>query len=366
MRTSTCSRLPVILCHTFTSFPCHVTPPLPLFCIVSQSIRVHFQTQIPLSTSDGKIARVLSPSSPLPPSITSRKVFSRTNSFPRLFSAKSLHSKYCSSVMNTFVSNIGRTSNHSATSYAFLPYLPLKTPLRSPSLCKRRLRNATCMNALPNDTALDMVSFALSGPGLYATAAFALTGAVLIFSLAEIGPRRDSIKGALFLRVNIPLARSIELPDGTVSRLREGENLLPFESLEACRTVAKRLEEPSVTYSIYITKASGIKELSTYPRNLDAAGAKWPRNLIGLREESNLQARWDEYEQISSRDSVDDEWSSLMKNLSPIQFIARTDCRLCGGTGTVRCFRCGGVGSRRNFQCDCMRGKRVCEWCGNS
>ncbi|PXF42491.1 hypothetical protein BWQ96_07753 [Gracilariopsis chorda] len=221
------------------------------------------------------------------------------------------------------------------------------------------------MSALPDDTALDMLSFALSGPGVFATAAFALSGIALLLSFAEIGQRKNSPSTYFFLRVTLPSSMQVEGPDGTVSNLREGENVLRFRSLEACTTVAKRLEGPDVEYSVLRTTATSIKEVFQYPQKLRAAGSKWPQDLVELRTETDLQARWAEYEQIDAYDDVDKEWSSLMKNMSPIQFTGRPECRLCAGTGKVRCFRCGGVGSREQFQCDCMQGKRACEWCSN-
>lgn len=221
------------------------------------------------------------------------------------------------------------------------------------------------MSALPDDTALDMLSFALSGPGVVAAAAFTLSGVGFLLSFAEIGPRRNAPSAYFFLRVTLPSPMKVEGPDGTVSNLREGENVLRFRSLEACTVIAKRLEGPDVEYTILRTTATSVNEVFKFPQNLRAVGSKWPQDLVELRTESDPQARWAEYEQIDAYTDIDKEWSALMKGMSPIQFIGKPECRLCAGTGKVRCFRCGGVGSSAQFQCDCLRGKRACEWCAN-
>ncbi|KAI0563630.1 hypothetical protein FGB62_37g328 [Gracilaria domingensis] len=219
------------------------------------------------------------------------------------------------------------------------------------------------MNALPDDTALDMVSFALSGPGIFAAAAFLVSGTALLFSFAEFGSKKTRLSATYILQITLPSPRSVERPDGTVARLREGETVLRFNSLEECTTVAKRLEEPGVTYSVLRTSFTAVKEVYKYPRPLNALGSRWPQNLVEFRDEPDPQARWAEYEQIDAKSDLDMEWSSLMKKMAPIQFTNKKDCRLCAGTGRVRCFRCGGVGSKGNFECDCTEGKRACEWC---
>ncbi|CAN8067986.1 unnamed protein product [Agarophyton chilense] len=222
------------------------------------------------------------------------------------------------------------------------------------------------MTVLPDDTALDMLSFALSGPGIVATAAFLVSGTAVLFSFADIGPKRAKSSVSYLLQVTVPASRAVERPDGTVARLRQGETVLQFNSLEECTTVAKRLEEPGVEYMVLRTSAFALKEVYKYPRPTDAVGSRWPRNMVEFRDETDPQARWAEYEQIDAKDDVDREWSSFMKRMAPIQFTRRKECRLCAGTGKVRCFKCGGVGSREKFKCDCLKGKRACEWCENS
>lgn len=114
-----------------------------------------------------------------------------------------------------------------------------------------------------------------------------------------------------------------------------------------------------------------MRLVSSHPKLIDAPGATWPRDVVQKADSNDLQARWEEYQQLGTGGDIDNEWRRLLDRLSPISFSTPQDeCRLCGGTGKVRCFRCGGVGSTMSgpgrFQCDCEGGRRECEWCAMS
>lgn len=243
--------------------------------------------------------------------------------------------------------------------------------------CSRRVRICTsrrvkCFSQpsmaipLPDDTAPDMLSFALSGPGLAAAAIFVLSIAAFIFSFAEVGPRkRKQFQNISFiLCVNLPSEKSAEVPNGGIRRLREGETMLQLGTFEACTAVARSLEGPGVTYAIYRADPAGLRALTKFPSPQDAAGANWPRGIVPKADENNPQARWEEYQQLGAGGDIEKEWNSFMSKMSPIQRVAPSECKLCGGSGQVRCFRCGGVSrSGGTFSCDCKKGYRECEWC---
>lgn len=219
---------------------------------------------------------------------------------------------------------------------------------------------------LPDDTALDMLSFALSGPGVAAVAAFLIGGVAVTFSVAEVGPRRSGVsqRSAFLLRVDLPSPVRVELSNGTVKSLREGETVLQLHSLEACTAAARALERPGVSYTIYRADASGLRTYTTYPKEINAKGGSWPRGFLRDSEDATPDARWEEYQRLGATDDIDEEWVKMMSGLSFIQVSNDKECKLCGGLRTVRCHRCGGVGTRGGqYTCDCSDGRRPCEWC---
>lgn len=215
---------------------------------------------------------------------------------------------------------------------------------------------------LPDDTALDMLSFALSGPFFLVTGVFTAGTLALLFSFGEVGARRERASDFFFLRVQIPAATNIELPDGSVKCLRPGESVLKLHSREACTAVARRLPREGLSYSVYKTSGESMAVVEEWPRNMNAEGAAWPEGVVQREDEGMLDARWEEYQRLGEGSDVDEEWKKVVESLGGVQ-VVRNDCKLCGGTGFKRCYRCGGVGGKGSFQCDCEGGQRACEWC---
>lgn len=220
---------------------------------------------------------------------------------------------------------------------------------------------------LPDDTAVDMLTFALSGPGIVALLASTALGAFLLFSFAEIGSNRPRAAKPFFLRLSIPAARNVEFPDGAVRSLRQGESLFRFDSREMCEAVAKPLRQHGASYTVYRMDGLSVRQMSKWPRDFNAPGGSWPTDVI-REEDVGLGRAWEEYQRIGETDKLDIQWKQFVEKLGGIVVDnTKGSCRLCGGSGLTRCFRCGGIkpiaGSA--FICDCKEGRRPCEWCAN-
>lgn len=220
---------------------------------------------------------------------------------------------------------------------------------------------------LPDDTAVDMLSFALSGPGLGATGLFALSGLALVLAFGEVGPRsRAKDPTFFFLRITLPSAANVELLDGSVRTLRAGETVLRLNSREECTAVARRLPQQGLSFSVYRAGTRGMTLLQSFPKDLNVPGASWPTNVVQGPDERLLDARWEEYVRLGEDSDVDQQWSDFVGKLTPFK-VEINDCKLCGGTGYKRCHVCGGANANEKngagFQCDCDGGRRRCEWC---
>lgn len=225
----------------------------------------------------------------------------------------------------------------------------------------------------PDDTAVDMVTFALSGPGITAFGIFLALSAIIIFTNFEIFPKRRNARmdNPFFIRISLDKSMSSEFPDGTVRRLSKGESIFRFPSREACEAVARTLQKVPSRYVIYRLDGVSVKTLSTWPHEINVSKkASWPdeKSTNQPATDTPTAARlWDEYERIGAVDKVDKQWSAFMQKMaSPVfEDPEAAPCKLCGGSGFTRCFRCGGVtpieGS--SFTCDCQQGRRPCEWC---
>lgn len=240
------------------------------------------------------------------------------------------------------------------------------------------------MGGAPEDTALDMLSFALSGPGLGAGAAFIAAVAGFVVAFAEVGPRRDAraeVFHVLRARVSGGSMR-VETAQG-VRAVGEGETVLRLGRFEECTAVSKALEKEaarrglSLEYAVYRAQGEGLAELFRFPREVNAPGGAWARDAVVEEEQGTLDARWEEYLRLGdgAADEVDKEWAAVMKRLSLIQFETEKDprsskdCKLCDGSGLQRCYKCGGAARGKNggsFVCDCESGKRPCPWCSSS
>lgn len=222
---------------------------------------------------------------------------------------------------------------------------------------------------LPDDTAVDMLSFALSGPGIFTTSVFTVSALAILFSFADIGPRKASPTFYL-LRVELSASTVVEMPNGSVQALRAGEAILRLQSYEECMVVVKRLpEERGVRYLIYRAGNGEMRLLSEFPKKINAIGGNWPQGVVQKEDEKEMQARWEEYSMLGEIGDVDKEWYKFLERLGGISIERGAECKLCGGVGYRRCHKCGGASRRGRkllggFVCDCEAGRRKCEWCG--
>lgn len=249
---------------------------------------------------------------------------------------------------------------------AFLPVIPLRSSHVTPRSAVTPRRAHMRMVASPDDTAVDMLTFALSGPGIVSFAAFfSITGAIA-FNYFEFGPRRPrAVSTAVYLRVFVPSPRNLELSDGSVRALAKGKTLLRFDSREIADAVARRMRAPGVLYTMYKLDGVAVRTLSTWPRDVNVPGVQWPSDVVD-EDTDDAEARWVEYEQIGNSTTLDKQWKDFVEKLGGVTLDNPEDeCRLCGGTGTTRCNRCGGAPAleNRSFDCDCKDGRRPCEWC---
>lgn len=222
------------------------------------------------------------------------------------------------------------------------------------------------------DGAVDMLTFALSGPGVEAVILSLAVGATILFSNFEIGPRAlRAPSPAYFLHLKIPKAHTAELPDGTIRDLKAGETILRFSSLSECESAAITLRRFSSRNIIYRMDGVSVKTLSTHHHNPNTPQATWPTETYGARDappsSDDSRARaWAEYEMLGAYGKVDAEWAAFVQKLGGFSIAEETaPCKLCGGSGYTRCHRCGGVKPSKGstYVCDCVQGRRPCEWC---
>lgn len=239
----------------------------------------------------------------------------------------------------------------------------------------RQTRLCRMVTPQPDDTALDMVSFALSGPGIFAFGAFATISAIILFTNFDLFPRRGNTSPRsttpFFIQVRLEQPATVEFPDGVARRVPKGESIFRFPSREACDAVARTFQKQSCKYAIYRLDGISVKTLTTWPRDINVPNSAWPANSSFIQGDDNSAPEsacaWDEYERVGSVGELDHDWSSFLRSMGsgPIVEHSRAPCRLCGGSGFTRCFRCGGAtpveGS--SFICDCQQGRRPCEWC---
>lgn len=237
----------------------------------------------------------------------------------------------------------------------------------------RRARSARLKMVAPqpDDTAVDMITFALSGPGISTFGIFLAVSAVIILTNFEIFPkRRDApMENPFFMRILLDKPMTLEFPDGAVRSLSEGESIFRFPSREACEAVARNVQRVPSRYVIYRLDGLSVKTLSTWPYEVNVSKQAWPDTAIREQtaDDSSSARMWDDYERIGAVDKLDKQWSAFMQQMaSPVFSDEETaPCKLCGGTGFTRCFRCGGASpvEGSTFTCDCQQGRRPCEWC---
>lgn len=238
----------------------------------------------------------------------------------------------------------------------------------------RRLRsNHLRMNTpQPDDTAVDMLTFAMSGPGITAFGLFLAISAIILFTNFEIFPkgRETRSDNPFFMRISLKKPMTVEFPDGVVRRVSKGESIFRFPSREACEAVARSLQKVPSRYVIYRLDGVSVRTLSTWPFEVNVSKKAWPNDEStdqSTTDKSTLARLWDEYERIGAIGKLDEQWSAFMKKMSGPVFVdsKSASCKLCGGTGFTKCFRCGGASpvEGSSFTCDCQQGRRPCEWC---
>lgn len=240
---------------------------------------------------------------------------------------------------------------------------------------------------LDDETAVDMLTFAMSGPGIIALASFISLSIVVFLSFYELGPFFTKKKTSnmplrpFMLRIQLDKPVKVEFAEESMVRsISRGESIFKFSSLEALNAVACQLRPvKGAKFSAFRLDGMSVRTLVNWPSDINVQGAKWMDNKVNQREkgvvEKDLQVVWDEYERIDAFTEVDKEWMDYVKKLDGLLIDSDDDgneCKLCGGSGYTRCFRCGGVTSdgkgikNKSFSCDCKNGRRPCEWCSST
>jgi hypothetical protein len=224
-----------------------------------------------------------------------------------------------------------------------------------------------------DETAPDMVTFALSGPGWVAAALAVAVGGIILARFVEFGPQS---KSPVFfcLRVSVTRPLRVELPTGAPLEIQaNSERILRESRLEAIEAVARNIEQEAsrvgsqCSYTLYRADGEILLPLRTFPRTVDAEdaigwidGESKPQN-----DEKNLI--WDQYMRLGSYGSAEKEWKSVLESLGGV---TREDpdnqnsCRLCGGRGYQRCSRCMGASANGAVVCaKCVNGRVPCSWC---
>lgn len=201
----------------------------------------------------------------------------------------------------------------------------------------------------PDDTAVDMMTFMLSGPGWAAWGLFLASIGALVSAFGAVGPEdaRAPRLSAHVLRVRTARALRVALADGPRD-VREGESVLAFEDATAALAAARALEDAAQA-----ARCAG--ELQVWHARFDTAR--------GVAAEKALVPR---APVMDEKDDIEKEWAETMRRLATPRIVRAGEgkCKLCGGAGNRRCSRCGGARVSGAFRCSCEEGRVPCDWCG--
>lgn len=230
---------------------------------------------------------------------------------------------------------------------------------------------------LPSDTAPDMLSFALSGPGLIAGGLFVSICLSYIGMFLEFGPRSNSMDAVSYiLRINTD--KPLRYDDGR-RIVQSGECVLSFPDMYSANVVSNELEQSGrrngAKLNVWISTmgGQGVKsERMLIPRAVNAEGGKWKQHEV-VEGVSDVEKVRFEYDSIDNENNhIDKEWIRYKRDkMTSLRIVNNGEgmCKLCGGSGTRRCPKCGGVTATNvggTFVCNCENGRVTCEFCGGS
>lgn len=201
------------------------------------------------------------------------------------------------------------------------------------------MKVAQLVETFDGETAVDMLTFALSGPGFVAFAALISVGLFLFLSFGELGVFFQRNRGTVasannpypyMLRVILPKRSGrIEFPEEGVGReISRGESIFKFSSLQALNVVAGQIKPiQGAKFFKYQLNGMSVRTLAKWPPEKGEIDAEvsWPKLEDGVPEEEkkadnpmdpDLQRVWDEYEQMGAFGKLDKEWKDYVdKNL---------------------------------------------------
>jgi hypothetical protein len=226
-----------------------------------------------------------------------------------------------------------------------------------------------------DETAPDMITFALSGPGWVAAALAVAVAGVFLARFAEFGPQsRSSVFFCLRVSVSRPLR--VELPTGVALEIQPNrERILRESRLEAIDAIARNIEQEALrvgsecSYTLYRAEGEILKPLRQFPRVVDAEDAVGWMDGESKSLDDEKNSIWDQYLRLGNYGSVEKEWKSVLENLGGVTRESQDNpnsCKLCGGRGSQRCPRCMGASANGAVVCTkCVKGRVPCAWCAN-
>jgi len=251
----------------------------------------------------------------------------------------------------------------------------------------RRRSRCAIHAVLPSDPAPDMLTFALSGPGVLSFCVFLGVVSLFSFRFLSFGPRFPGSlsSGAFILRVvsDKPFAYGRV----THERIRKGENILPFNDRLSANAAMEDLVQNAGRYGavieVYLSKlafgaTSREEPIKSSREDRNAPGGRWKSRevLDGVSDKDKVQFEYDSLPE--SADNIDEEWAATMRKLRSVNgseldissspsTASNRECKMCGGVGSRRCTRCGGVSrAGGTFECTCNSGRTTCEYCEGS
>jgi hypothetical protein len=224
-----------------------------------------------------------------------------------------------------------------------------------------------------DETAPDMLTFALSGPGWGAAALFVAVCGIWLARFAEFGPRR-AVTTFHCLRVLASRSLRVELSSGAITEIpANAERIIRESTFDAIDAVARKVEQAAsrvgaeCSYTLYRANGDALVPLRQYPRRVDAATATGWIEDGNRTQGDDKNARWDEYARMGNYSSIEKEWKSVMQGLGGVTretAESRDTCKLCGGKGFQRCSRCMGASANGTVTCEkCIDGRVPCSWC---
>lgn len=172
---------------------------------------------------------------------------------------------------------------------------------------------------LPSDTAPDMLSFALEGPGIIALGGILLSGIGVVVSNFRPGyllnkPQVPEVEYVLKIESETSL-RFVEPGSGIARAVPAGSTELRYTTVLALRSTVDALEavadSEGVELQAWVWRTGKIGLRPILPRAYNAHGGRWEQRAVQPGTEDADRIRF-EYDAMGPTDDIDEEWARLM------------------------------------------------------